>query len=77
MVRWRPRVAPKEIGMAYRCTICDKGVSAGKSVSHSHRKTNRRFAPNLQRVKVRTSSGPRRQYVCTTCLRSGKAQKAA
>ncbi len=63
--------------MAYRCSVCDKGVRMGKTISHSHRKTNRRFSPNLQRVKVRTSSGPQRLYVCTTCLRSGKVQKAA
>jgi large subunit ribosomal protein L28 len=49
----------------------------GKSISHSHRKTNRRFSPNLQRVKVKTASGAKRQYVCTTCLRSGKIKKAA
>ncbi|MBK6880084.1 MAG: 50S ribosomal protein L28 [Elusimicrobia bacterium] len=63
--------------MAYRCTVCDKGVRMGKSISHSHRKTNRRFSPNLQRVKVKTASGAKRQYVCTTCLRSGKIKKAA
>jgi large subunit ribosomal protein L28 len=63
--------------MAFRCNICDKGVSAGKSVSHSHHKTNRLFLPNLQRVRIRTTSGTRRKYVCTSCLRSGKAQKAA
>jgi large subunit ribosomal protein L28 len=45
--------------MAYRCTVCEKGVSAGKTVSHSHRKTNRLFSANLQRVKVLTNSGPR------------------
>lgn len=63
--------------MAYRCTVCDKGVRMGKSISHSHRKTNRRFSPNLQRVKVKTPAGAKRQYVCTTCLRSGKVKKAA
>ena len=63
--------------MAYRCTVCEKGVSAGKTVSHSHRKTNRLFSANLQRVKVLTGSGPKRLYVCTSCLRSGKAKKAA
>ena len=63
--------------MAYRCSVCDKGVSTGKSVSHSHRKTNRRFLPNLQRVKAATDGGPRRKYVCTRCLRSGRVHKAA
>ena len=48
--------------MAYRCTVCEKGVSAGKTVSHSHRKTNRLFSANLQRVKILTGSGPKRLY---------------
>ena len=63
--------------MAYRCSVCAKGVATGKTVSHSHRKTNRRFFPNLQKIKVATKSGPHRQYVCTRCLRSGKIHKTA
>lgn len=63
--------------MAYRCFVCDKGPSAGKTVSHSHRVTRRRFSPNLQRVKIQLPSGPHREYVCTSCLRSGRIRKAA
>jgi large subunit ribosomal protein L28 len=62
--------------MSYRCTICDKSPSAGKSISHSRRTTNRRFLPNLQKVKINLSGTVRRAYVCTSCLKSGKVQKA-
>jgi len=62
--------------MAFRCSVCDKGVTAGKSVSHSHRKTNRLFSPNLQRIRLKTESGNQRRYVCTSCIRSNKIQKA-
>jgi large subunit ribosomal protein L28 len=62
--------------MAYRCSICQKGPMAGKTVSHSHRVTNRRFSPNLHRVKVLTAGGARRQYVCAGCIRSGSVRKA-
>jgi large subunit ribosomal protein L28 len=37
--------------MARRCTVVkDKGVQTGNKVSHSNRKTSKRFLPNLQNV---------------------------
>jgi large subunit ribosomal protein L28 len=38
--------------------------------------TNRRFEPNLQRVRVLLGGHATRAYVCTRCLRTGKVQKA-
>ncbi len=38
--------------------------------------TNRRFDPNLQRVRVLIDGTAKRAYVCTRCLRSGAVQKA-
>jgi large subunit ribosomal protein L28 len=38
--------------------------------------TNRRFDPNLQRVRVMVDGVPRRAYVCTRCLKSGRVTKA-
>ena len=35
-----------------KCEICGKGVSFGIKVSHSHRRTNRAFKPNVQKVKA-------------------------
>jgi large subunit ribosomal protein L28 len=63
--------------MAFKCELCDKGPSAGKSISHSRRATNRRFLPNLQKIRVNLSGTVKRLYVCTTCLKSGKVQKSA
>jgi len=34
--------------MARRCSLTGKGVQTGNNVSHSHRKTRRRFLPNMQ-----------------------------
>lgn len=38
--------------MARRCPVTGKGVQVGHNVSHSNRKTKRRFLPNLQRTSV-------------------------
>ncbi len=35
--------------MAAVCDVCGKGPGFGMSVSHSHRRTRRRWEPNLQR----------------------------
>lgn len=63
--------------MAYKCCVCGKGPRAGKTVSHSHRGTKRRFLPNLQHVKILVGNGtPQREYVCTICLKSDRVRKA-
>jgi large subunit ribosomal protein L28 len=38
--------------MARRCPVTGKGVQVGHNVSHSNRKTKRRFLPNLQQTSV-------------------------
>jgi large subunit ribosomal protein L28 len=59
-----------------KCEICGKGVTFGKKYSHSHIRTNRQWKPNVQRVRVLDNSTPKKMYVCTRCLRSGKVQRA-
>lgn len=63
--------------MAKRCDVCGKGPLYGHNVSHAHNLTNRRWVPNLQRVRVQTPAGTKRVRICTRCLRSGKVQKAS
>ena len=67
----------KEQIMAKRCDICGKGPRYGHTISHAHNLTNRRWNPNLQRVRVQTSGGAKRITICTRCLSSGKVQKAS
>jgi large subunit ribosomal protein L28 len=45
------------------------------NVSHSHRRTKRRWDPNIQRVRALISGTPRRINVCTSCIRAGKVTK--
>lgn len=63
--------------MAAKCDICGKGPGFGKSVSHSHRRTNRRWNPNIQRVRAVVSGTPKRLHVCTQCIKSGKVSRVA
>jgi len=58
------------------CEICAKGTISGHNVSHSNRKTNRIWAPNVQRVRVVVNGAAKRMNVCTRCLRSGYVQRA-
>ncbi len=63
--------------MAKRCDICGKGPVTGNNVSHSHKKSRRRWLPNLQRVRVISEGQVTHQKVCTSCIKSGKIVKAA
>jgi large subunit ribosomal protein L28 len=62
--------------MASTCSVCGKHPSFGYSISHSHRRTKRRWNPNIQRVRAVVGSTVRRVDVCTSCLKAGKIQKA-
>jgi large subunit ribosomal protein L28 len=62
--------------MAKVCSVCGKKPAFGNHRSHSMVATNRRFNPNLQRVRLLVDGAPKRAYVCTRCLKSGKVQKA-
>ena len=62
--------------MAAVCDVCGKGPGFGMSVSHSHRRTHRRWNPNIQTVRARIDGGNRRRLnVCTSCLKAGKVEK--
>ncbi|HBM76257.1 MAG TPA: 50S ribosomal protein L28 [Clostridiaceae bacterium] len=62
--------------MAGKCDICNKSVVFGIKYSHSHRKSNRAWAPNVKRVRAIVNGTPKTIHVCTRCLRSGKVQRA-
>jgi large subunit ribosomal protein L28 len=59
------------------CDICGKGPGFGHNVSHSHRRTNRRWNPNIQPVRVAAGGGnTKRLQVCTSCIKAGKVTRA-
>ena len=63
--------------MSYKCELCGKKPVAGNSYSHSHKATKRIFKPNLQKQKVALDGKTQSVYVCTVCIKSGKALRPA
>lgn len=63
--------------MAKQCEICGKTPVVGRTLSHAHNVSARRFEPNLQRVRANVNGGSRRIRVCTRCIRSNKVVKVA
>ena len=51
-----------------KCEYCGKEMSFGIKVSHSHRRSNRTWKPNIKKVKAIVNGSPKRVYVCTRCL---------
>ena len=58
-----------------KCEICNKSVSFGIKVSHSHRRSNKMWKPNVRRVRAVVTGEHKRIYVCTRCLRSGLVER--
>jgi large subunit ribosomal protein L28 len=63
--------------MKGRCEICDKRVSFGHNVSHSHHKTNRVWRPNIQKAVLLIGGTPKKVQACTRCIRTNRKQVAA
>ncbi|HBL84967.1 MAG: 50S ribosomal protein L28 [Clostridiales bacterium GWF2_38_85] len=59
-----------------KCEFCGKGLVFGNNVSHSHRKTNRTWKPNIRKVKADIGGTHKTVSICSRCLRSGKVSRA-
>jgi len=59
-----------------KCDLCGKTVQFGHNVSHSNRKTQAIWKPNVKKVRVLDKGAIVNKHVCTRCIRSGKIQKA-
>jgi large subunit ribosomal protein L28 len=63
--------------MSSVCDLCGKKPIFGMKLSHSHRRTKRRWNPNIQRVRAVVNGATRRLNVCTSCIKAGKVVKAS
>jgi large subunit ribosomal protein L28 len=71
------RTAARGGEMASVCELCGKKPSFGMNLSHSHRRTKRRWNPNIQRVRAVVDGSTTRLNVCTSCVRAGRVIKPA
>lgn len=62
--------------MSNVCVICGKKPDFGNNVSHSHKKTRRRWTPNVHKMRIVVNGSIRNARVCSKCLKAGKVQKA-
>jgi len=63
--------------MALKCDNCGKGIMYGHNVSHSKRRTQKIFKPNLHRAKVVIGGMSKSMKLCTKCLRMVKTAMKA
>lgn len=59
-----------------KCEVCDKGQHFGIKVSHSHRRSNRVWKPNVRKVRVEVEGVSKSMNICAKCLRSSKMAKS-
>lgn len=55
-----------------KCEICERGQKFGIQVSHSHRRANKAWKPNVKKVKMTIDGVTKKMVVCTSCMRSNK-----
>lgn len=55
--------------MALKCDNCLKGIMWGHKVSHSKRRTNRIFKPNIQKKRITVNGREVRAKLCTNCIK--------
>jgi len=53
-----------------KCEFCGKSTSFGHNVSHSIRRTNRAWKPNIRKVKAVVSGTSKTVSVCARCLKT-------
>jgi large subunit ribosomal protein L28 len=52
------------------CAVCGKTRSFGHNVSHSKRRTNRDWLPNVQDKTLLLNGKVQRVSICTRCVRT-------
>ena len=58
-----------------KCFVTGKHTQCGNKVSHSHRRSNRPFKPNLRRVRINDNGTHKRVYVTAKALKAGLVER--
>ena len=63
-----------------KCEICEKGQIKGHRISINRsqvsRRANRKWKPNVKKVKIIDNGTVKSIYICTRCLRSNNVTRA-
>jgi large subunit ribosomal protein L28 len=62
--------------MSAVCEVCGKKPHFSYQVSFSHKRSRRRWNPNIQRIRIMEGRTPRRRNVCTSCIKANKVRRA-
>ena len=62
--------------MSRFCVVCNRGPRVGFQLSHSQRRSKRRWSINLQKKRMCLEGKIVRGYICTRCLGSNKVTQA-
>jgi large subunit ribosomal protein L28 len=57
------------------CDVCGKRPGFGNNISHSHRRTPRRWNPNIQTVRTVVNGTATKLSVCASCIKAGKVDR--
>ncbi|AZS14646.1 50S ribosomal protein L28 [Paenibacillus motobuensis] len=58
--------------MSRKCYVTGKKPSSGNHVSHANNRNRRSWGVNVQKVRILVDGKPKRVYVSTRALKSGK-----
>lgn len=61
--------------MAKECYITGRKTRSGNNRSHAMNATKRTFKPNLQKVRILVDGKPKKVWVSTRALKSGKVER--
>ena len=59
-----------------KCSVCEKSAHFGNTVSHSHRRHNKKWKPKLKNIRIKVNGAAKKMYVCTSCIRYAKVERA-
>ncbi|ALV20949.1 MAG: 50S ribosomal protein L28 [Carnobacterium sp.] len=61
--------------MAKVCVVTGRKAKSGNNRSHALNKTKRTWGANLQKVRILVDGTPKRVWVSTRALKSGKVER--
>ncbi|RYG73911.1 50S ribosomal protein L28 [Lentibacillus lipolyticus] len=61
--------------MSRKCVVTGRQTRSGNTRSHAMNANKRKWKANVQKVRIMVDGKPKRVYVSTRALKSGKVQR--